>query len=1505
MSALEVFGPITAAWFEAQFEQPTAVQGRGWRAIARGRDVLLAAPTGSGKTLAAFLWAIDRVSREPVGEAGTRILYISPLKALAVDVERNLRAPLQGIAQLAERSTGRDAEPFRPLRVDIRSGDTPAADRRRQARDPAEILVTTPESLYLLLGSHARENLRTVTTVIVDEIHSLAPSKRGAHLALSLERLAERCARPPQRIGLSATARPLDEVGRFLAGSNDCEIIDVAEKPRLDLTVEVAVADHAAEAMGHANADAGEADRAIDAKTRGLFTGEAGATTSDGGSWAAIYPELVGAIRDHRSTIVFVNSRALAERLTQRINDLAEEDLARAHHGSVSHGERAEIEDALKRGQLRAIVATSSLELGIDMGAVDLVVLVESPGSVARGLQRVGRAGHQVGEASRGRVYPKWKGDLLESAVVAEGMLAGAIEAIAVPRNPLDVLAQQLVAICCDRPRTVPELGELVRRAYPFAALPDDALRATLDMLSGRFPSTDLADLRPRLSWDRSDQTIRPRRGSALVARLNAGTIPDRGAFRVVLGEGGPRIGELDEEMVFESRPGDTFLLGASSWRIEEIGRDRVVVSPAPGEPGRLPFWRGDGLGRPVELGRAMGAFLRELGELDRETASKALRERAPLTESAARTLVDYVFDQREQGGALPTDRSIVIERFRDELGDWRICLLSTLGSRIHTPWALAIEELLGRRVGLDVQVLPNDDGIVLRLADGETPPPLSDLIPEPEEIDELVTRRVGASSLFASLFRENAVRSLLITRRRPDQRNPLWAQRRKSKALLATVERYPDFPIVLETYRQALSDVFDLAGLRGVLAKIRSREIGVHEVETATPSPFARSLAFAYVARYLYDADSPAAERRAQALTLDRGLLRELLGHAELRELLDSEAIAEVEAELGHRDDDRRARDPDELHDLLRRLGDLTREELAARVVPGADLEEWTDRLAEARRVTTVRVGTEARFIAAEDAGRYRDALGCALSDDLPNEFLVEGAGLAADESPFEFLVRRYARTHGPFSVEALASRFALRPAQVEPVLRALERSNELVTGEIRPEGTRAEWCDSEVLRRIKRRTLARLRGQIAAVDEATFARFLARWQGRSAGSEGTKLGLHACIEQIEGLVLPYSVLVGEILPARVADFRVEDLDTLGASGQLVWVGRGARGGRDGSIAVYRRDHASAWLEAVDASDAQAASSPLHAAILAHLADSGASFSSELLAAVRARLPDAQPRDCEAALWDLVWAGHVTNDTFQPLRARTGRRAGQTSRPGRPGSRRRLGRARTATTSTGGRWWLVSSLRVDPMPETERLLVRAETLLARYGVVSREAVRHEALEGGFASIYRVLLAMEEQGRIRRGWFVEGLSGAQFALSGALDRLRTSEEGSSGCVEVLPACDPANPYGALLAWPCREEDRTRLRRVPGAHVVLVDGAPRLYVPAGRRELFTLDATADGEALEPAIAGLVRLPRAGRRPLLIERIDGRPVEDSPLRESIEACGFVRDYGGWALAPGQLA
>ncbi|MBK8718766.1 MAG: DEAD/DEAH box helicase [Deltaproteobacteria bacterium] len=1458
---MDHFGPATRRWFAQTFDAPTPVQVRGWQAIAAGRHALLVAPTGSGKTLAAFLSSIDRLVQAPARTPGIRVLYVSPLKALVHDIHRNLQRPLAGIAAAAQALGLQPALP----RVAIRTGDTTAGERASMLRQPPEILVTTPESLFLMLGSRVREHLATVETVIVDEVHALAPTKRGAHLALSLERLVDLCPREPQRVGLSATARPLEEVARFLAGARSVEIVDCGTRPDLDIEVVVPVPD-----MTRPSVDAVAAPPM---KQGGVAVAPAGLGEPLANSiWPAIHPRLLEIIRGAATTIVFVNARGLCERLAQRLNELAGEPLVRAHHGSLAHAQRTAIEAALASGEIRGIVATSSLELGIDMGTIERVVLVESPGAVSRGLQRVGRAGHGVGQRSVGRLFPKHRGDLLESAVVVQRMREGAIEAMHVPRNPLDVLAQQLVAMLGVGEATLGELEAMVRRAHNFAQLPDAALRAVLDMLAGRYPSHAFADLRPRVVWDREHDRLAARRGALQLALQNAGTIPDRGLYPVHAGEGGPRVGELDEEMVHESAPGQVITLGASAWRIDHITRDRVVVSPAPGESGRLPFWRGDGPGRPLELGRAIGALTRELASRSGDEALAWLRTAWSLDAWAAQNLLAYVHEQRDATGVVPSDRAITIERFRDEVGDWRVCILSPFGARVHAPWALAIEAEFAARHGLSLQTTWSDDGIALRIVEVEELPSLEWLLPDPETVQERIVAQLAHSALFAGMFRENAARALLLPRRRAGQRTPLWAQRLRSQQLLAVAREHPSFPIVIETYRACLQDVFDLPALVELLRGVASREIRVDHVQTPSPSPFARQLVFAYVAAFMYEGDVPLAERRAAALALDEGLLRELLGEealASVAAMLDLDALAELESQLQGTAPDRRARDADGLHDLLLRLGPLHASELAACCVGDDEAATtWMRELLASRRAVWIDLAGVRTAAAIEDLAALRDGLGVAVPPGVPEVLLAPRPGARAE------LLARHARNRGPFAVAGLSLRWGV---ELGPVVDAMVATRALVRGPLLPDAGELV-CDAEVLRRLKRRSLARLREEIAAVDDEVYARFLPSWHGLDAAAGGASV-LDDALARLEGMPLSWHELEHAILPARVPGFHARMLDERGASGELCWVGHGTLGGDDGRVALYRRAQVGRLLSPPTVPEGLG---PIPLAILDHLRHRGASFVVELSRVLGAEVSLAQLED---ALWQLAWAGLVTNDTFAPLRAHGPAR-------GARGKVMRTG---------GGRWSLVAELIGTPIGDTERALARAQMLLDRHGIVAADVIALEAEPGGFAGVLPVFRELEQAGRVRRGHFVAHLRGVQFASPGAVDRLRAEREREGLHARVLAAADPAQPWGASLPWPLRVgSDRAGVRRAAGARVIEVDGAPVLFLDRGGRRWISFAAADRPELLAAAIAALPAMVAASSgRSLRVESIDGEPARNHRIAAALREVGFASELRGLVL------
>jgi len=1701
--ALNAFSVPVRGWFERSFEAPTPAQARGWPSISSGANTLICAPTGSGKTLAAFLWGIDKLSREPerLGQ-GVRIVYISPLKALSYDIERNLRAPLKGIgAEIA---------------VGLRTGDTPQRERQAMRRKPPDILITTPESLYLMLTSQVREILTGVDAVIVDEIHSVAHSKRGSHLALTLERLdhlvthghigiepeqlplgeearngsgaekADSSAIDPnftrgtgdqrrgnpgqstlengsgaeieaaagtgpiaeedasdgsaesgsqavgsartevggsgiQRIGLSATQRPLEVIGNFLVGPRrECEIVDASAPKPLDLQIVVPVDDMTDPGASHPAADndlAGsgpQSDSAQNGKPDGTAASEPVAPGVPAGSldtqmaaaanprsiWPAIYPELLRLVREHTSTIIFVNSRRASERLAKRLNEMAVEEaeaallrtestgvtadgrkglsasdggpedgrrpggdlagadagagkktrdghgpsredvaggtgtaaelgvveIARAHHGSLAHEERLIVEELLKSGRLPCLVATSSLELGIDMGAVDLVIQVESPKSVTRGLQRVGRAGHELGATSKGRIFPKFRGDLLESAVIAKRMRTGEIEETVIPRKPLDVLAQHLVSMVADAELEVDEIERIVTGAEPYADLGREQLENVLDMLDGRYPSERFAELRPRVVWDRTAGTVRGRRGARQLAVTNAGTIPDRGLFGVHLPDG-RRVGELDEEMVYEARPGQTFLLGASTWRIEEITRDRVIVTPAPGVPGAIPFWRGDGIGRPAELGRAIGEFSREAVQAEPEQLARDY----DLDRRASENLVAYLREQQAATRVLPSDQSIVVERFRDEIGDWRLCVLSPWGGRVHAAWGLALSARIRDEHELEADAIWSDDGIVVHLPDADEPPSADLVLLNPDELEDLVVAELAGSALFGARFREAASRALLIPRAYPGKRTPLWQQRLRAQSLLEVARDFPRFPITLETYRECLRDVLDLPALDRILRDLQARRITLVEVETPTASPFASSLLFDFVATYMYEGDTPNAERRAAALALDRDLLRELLGQEELRELIDSEALADVEDSLQHRGEAAHAKDRDALQQILRRLGDLTAQECEERVAEGYSAASMLPKLERERRAARVRMAGEERWIAAEDSGLYRDALGVPEPSGLPEAFLE------SVEDPMASLVRRYARTHGPFPTAQLARRYGVDPL---PALRELERSGELVRGELLPGGTEREWCDADVLRRIRRASLARLRSEVEAADRTEFARFLPAWQNvdlhRPAGAGPDRL--REALVPLQGVTLTQEVWERDVLPRRLGAYSPAWLDELTTGGEIVWIGGGPIGRSSGRVALYFREDVRIAGPPPSNEKLDRPEGDAHDAIREQLGRSP-SFWPDLVAAIE--LPT---EELHSALWDLAWAGEATNDAFAPLRAPRLRAVEQRQRRGR----RFTSRRGPVTQAVQGRWSLTATLLAGAPSAGPRLRARAELMLERYGIVTRESALAESIPGGFASLYSELSNLEVLGTARRGYFVEGLGGAQFAIAGAVDRLRSLPDTEREYM-LLAATDPAQPYGGVLAWPRQDERRPdaalvdpgsnddtsaaassqeveadssaaassaavatdgsaaiqgdaesttsqrrgrRPSRTPGAYVLSCHGRPELYVERGGRGILRLAELDRGDfaaAMSELAAGVTKglLPR-----LAIERIDGQPVIGSGLEEICLGAGFSR-------------
>lgn len=1556
--SLADFSAPTQAWFNGAFASPTAAQTGAWEAIGSGEHALVVAPTGSGKTLAAFLAAVDRILTEPLPTAATdrcRIVYVSPLKALAADVQRNLRAPLTGITAAA-RSQGIELP---PVSVGIRTGDTPANERRSFAGKPPDILITTPESLFLILTSAARAGLAGVQTIIVDEIHALAGTKRGAHLALSLERLDASLPRPAQRVGLSATVRPADRVASYLGGTRSVaqggrttQVVQPTSAKDLRIDIVVPVPD--LEDISGVEAPAADPNAGPD-------SGPAAGAPAGASIWPHVTERVVDLITAHSSTIVFTNSRRGAERLTARINEVqaarlagagqpagpldpgstwpaasqaqsgaglpvpAEATIARAHHGSMSREQRTSIESALKSGQLPAVVATSSLELGIDMGAVDLVIQVGAAPSVASALQRIGRAGHQVGATSHGIVLPTHRGDLLAAATSSVRARQGAIEEVRVPANPLDVLAQHLVAMVAVHDWPVPELIALVRRAYPFKDISDEIFTAVLDMLSGRYPSEQFSQLRPRITWDRVADTVSARSGALRLAVTSGGTIPDRGLYGVfVVGtetsqRGGRRVGELDEEMVYESRVGDTFTLGSSTWRIEDITPDRVLVSPAPGLPGRLPFWKGDSPGRPSELGTAIGAMIRQV---EQARFSPDALDGWGLDDWARENLLSYLRDQEQAVGRLATDRVLVVERFRDELGDWRVVIHSPFGAQVHAPWALVLAARLRERLGIDVQAMHADDGIVLRLPDGEALTgdvwlQAEDLVLDPGTLHADVTAALAGSAHFAARFREAAARSLLLPRLRPDKRQPLWQQRQRSAQLLTVAARYPDFPVMLEAVRECLRDDFDVPALRQLMENVQARRIRMVDVASTSPSPFAKSLLFSYVAQFLYDGDAPLAERRAAALTLDPTLLSQLLGEglSDVADLLDADALAAVEQQVGLRLESVKARDAEGVLDLLRLLGPSTMSELSDRALTPAAVPGWLQELSAARQVIEIQLAGQRQWLLVTDAARVRDALGVPLPMGLPEALLQHEPTALAD------LIRRHARSHGPFRAGEVAARFGVGVAAVLPTLTDLVGSGVLSSGTLRPASAHTpdtaampgpDYCDAEVLRRIRRASLAALRAEVEAVPQATLGVFLPQWH--QVGALRGVDGVAAAVDALAGTPVAASALESLILPARVRDYSPDHLDELTSSGEVVWVGVDSGPGNDGWVTLLPAD-AVPDLAPYPAAEITSA---LPATVLQQLADGGGHFLRDLLGRLQASWSTTQDaptgRLVAAALWDLVWGSHITNDTLAPLRARlAGSTRPGTSAPRHPRARsmRRIGWRSPVTGAMAptqaipadavGRWTLLG----ERGEAGRRDAAAALALLDRDGVLVRGTVP-ETINGGFGTVYRLLCTAEEHGQVRRGYFIEGLGAAQFTVPGAIEDLRrAAAEVDDAPALLLAATDPANPYGNALPWPepvglTAQRSSHRPGRKVGASLVLVAGSVVLYLERGAKTL--LSFTSDPGRLGMAAAELAQHARSGRLGrFTVHKTDGGSslATNGPLHQALADAGFIATPQGLRL------
>lgn len=1468
-----MFAPATTSWFGRTYGAPTEAQLETWAAIRQGHHVVVSAPTGSGKTLAAFLWSIDQLLHTPPPEdpaRACRVLYISPLKALAADIERNLATPLAGI---------RHEDPNLPqLRVGVRTADTPASERRRFGTKPPDIFITTPESLFLVLNSAARTGLAGVELVIVDEIHALVSTKRGAHLAVSLSRLDEMLNTPAQRIGLSATAGYLKDTTRFLTGADSerpFTIVAPHMPKHFDITVSVPVADMTQ--LGPAGAG-GEAST--------------GGRTPEPSIWPHVERSVADLIERHQSTIVFTNSRRGAERLTARLNeewagrhgpDLprpggtnpagliglsgaavgAPPVLARAHHGSMSHVERRLTEEELKAGRLPAVVATSSLELGIDMGAVDLVVQVGAPPTVASAVQRIGRAGHQVGAPSTGVIFPTHRGDLLAAWVVAERARSGWVEDNFMLTNPLDVLAQQIIAMCAGTTWHRAHLARVIRRASPFVSLGEESLNAVLDMVSGRFPSEDFAGLKARVVWDRTADTLTGRPGAAMLVNTSGGTIPDRGLYPVYLTDEaaadtrtGKRVGELDEEMVFESRAGDVITLGSTSWLIESIDNQRVLVSPAPGVPGRLPFWTGDTQGRPYDLGNYLGIRVRELADaLDGgEFNYDAL---AGLDDLARRNLTDYLREQLDATGVLPDNNTIVVEHFRDELGDWRVVIHSLFGNRVNAPWALLIAAERQILHVEDIKPMSADDGIVFRWPTGDQDRVRrQDIVFELKYVYQQVARHLARSALFASRFRQAAARALVLPRMRPGERQPLWLQRHRAAQLFGAASQFPNFPVVAEAMRECLHDDYDIDALCELMAAIKLGHVRIVEVFTPRPSPFAASLLFGYTGQFLYEGDLPLAERRAAALAIDPALLAELLGTAEQvdpADLLDEDVVAAVDAELTGLTHP--ARSAEQLADVLARHGPLTDAELAERAEPA--WPTWRDELVAAHRAFQVPGPAGDLTASAEDGWLLREGLPAPSAPPTGTQRAL----------PRRDLIVRHLATRAVTTAAEIASRFGWPELEVADILHDLVEAEVAVQGRLTRHAAAREFCAADTMRTLRRRSLAALRAQIEPVSHAQYAAFLPRRQhiGQLRGTAG----LLQAVADLAGVLLPPAVWESLILPARVTNYAPHLLDEVIGSGQVVWTMM------NGEVALHPR--ATAALTVI--APCQEITDELELAVLGLLGAGGGHFVDDL--AERLAEPVQSVKD---ALDRLAATGHVTNDSFDPVRRVV--RSRRAKPKGRVRPRPLLGSM--YATDPGGRW----SLTPRPSADQARQLAFATTaVLDRYGLITRTIAARAGVK--FDAIYRYLVQAEERGQMQRGYFVAELGAAQFSTTAAVEDMR-ADHGNT--VHVLAAIDPANPYGAIIPWPKSTAELSAVRR-DDAVIVLVGGELVLYLHSGARTL--LRFSSDAHLLARAASGLADvLSRGVLRRTAISKIDGEAAlnaEDIVMTALVEA-GFVRTPAG---------
>jgi ATP-dependent Lhr-like helicase len=1488
---LSLFLPPVRDWFHSALGEPTPAQTQSWPLIAAGKHTLILAPTGSGKTLAAFLACLDGLWRQNPVPPGVRVLYISPLKALNNDIHRNLQVPLAGVAETARHM----GLPLPTLVVAVRTGDTPTAERQRLIKKPPHILITTPESLHLMLTSKARETLRNVTHCIVDEIHALSPNKRGVFLALLLERLAALTPNGFQRIGLSATQRPLDEVARFLGGREadvdgrfvprPVSIVDAGLRKDLDLRVLCPV-DH----FGP------QPEKSV---------------------WPSIYRLLREQIQDHRSTIVFANNRRTVERITANLNE--DEEVARAHHGSVSLEVRQATEQALKDGRLPAVAATGSLELGIDMGAVDLVCQVESPGSVSRGLQRVGRAGHLVGQTSKGRLIPKMPSDLLEQAVLAREMAAGRVEEIYVPINCLDILAQQLVALAAQDSWNVPDLFALVRRAYPFRDLSAQAFETVLEMISGRYrlnnglashgtpregsgvtvhSSPRLMALEPRVSWDRVHNRLHALPGSRQLALVNGGTIPDTGQYAAYT-QTGVRIGELDEEFVYERRVGDAFLLGTNAWRVDKIEADRVLVAPAQGAPAMVPFWRGESTGRSYALGVALGGFLREVAQrVDASDCLQWLERGFFLDERSARNVRDHVRRQLAGTGSLPTDKTLVVEASRDPLGDWQVILLSPLGNRLHFGLRLALEHRLQERLGYRPQCLHHADGILIRLTD--TDEPILDLFSglTPENVEPMILDALADSALFALRFRQNAARALLLPRSKIGKRAPLWLQRLRGRDLLQVARQHPDFPIVVETHRECLHDHLDMPSLQSLLSDIHENRIEVVTRRAETPSPFASGLLFSFTAAFMYQYDDvePTATKGA---ALDGQLLDQLVAPQRHAHLLDPRAVHQVERRL--RGIGQPPRSSAEAAEWLRRLGDLTPAELEG---PMAEFLNALQSDGLARLIELPGAREPRRWVLTEEADVYSAAFG------------MGRASPKQQQDAAEMILGRFLETHALVGLDDVSDRYPLESAWAKRKLEEWTRGGRLVPIQPSNDAPTVQWSAPANLQQVQRGSLAILRREVLTCSPPQFADFVIRWQKlHPEHRRGESAGLEETLNRLQGLPLPAELWERVVLPSRVPAYQPRWLDEIVASGNWTWACQGDDAPGAGALAFFHREQLGG-IPRPPLDDATALS-PRDEHLLECLQQRGASFVADLAAeagreCTRVGPSELAPDGIRCGLWRLLRQGLVTNDRFDVIRkgepAANGdgsaEAAGSVASRSTSHRRLRFSSRRPTQLRPEGRWSLIGWGHPDP---EERAVFCAALLLHRYGVVARELALLDPWMLPWRSLYEVLTRMELSGEVRRGYFVEGLSGAQFALPEAAEMLQSLHRPSSSAdpVLLLHSLDPANLFGAGAPFdvPLLDGGTRSFTRRPGNWLAVRAGRPILLVEGQGKRLTAL-ASAGPEDKAAAVARLRDILEADqtlgpRHKLAVDEWNGQPVTTTEGRDLLAAAGFVRDYQGMVL------